>query len=203
VNLGGSGVMASGWNVNATVRDCEFKWLGECAVIGAGLGGDAHDNTAPSAPVGRGLTLQRNLAHELGLFVKQSGFYYHAMGANVSVLENVFFNGPRAGVNINDGFGGGHEISRNVGFNMVVSLRRRTGPARCAALSIHTLSHAPPPLPSPPFLSLRPARSARRRTTAPATRGTGTRTRGARGRAARTRCPRASLATCCTPTTTA
>ena len=41
------------------------------------------------------------------------------MTANASVLDNVFFNGPRAGININDGFGGGHVISRNVGFNMV------------------------------------------------------------------------------------
>ena len=123
INLGGSGVVATGWNVGAAVRDCEFRWLGECAVIGAGLGGDAHDNSAPSAPVGRGLTLQRNLAHELGLFVKQAGFYYHAMSANVTAEENVFFNGPRAGINMNDGFGGGHDISRNVGFNLVVCLR--------------------------------------------------------------------------------
>jgi hypothetical protein len=32
---------------------------------------------------------------------------------------NVFFNGPRAGININDGFAGGHVMKRNVGFNLV------------------------------------------------------------------------------------
>jgi len=53
------------------------------------------------------------------VFVKQTGFYYHAMTANASVLGNVFFNGPRAGININDGFAGGHEISRNIAFNLV------------------------------------------------------------------------------------
>lgn len=33
--------------------------------------------------------------------------------------NNIAFNGPRAGVNLNDGFGGGHEISGNLIFNMV------------------------------------------------------------------------------------
>ena len=35
VNLGGTGVMVSGWNVGAAVSDCEFRWLGDSAVIGA------------------------------------------------------------------------------------------------------------------------------------------------------------------------
>ena len=30
---------------------------------------------------------------------------------------NVFFNGPRAGINANDGFGGGDEISHNLVFS--------------------------------------------------------------------------------------
>ena len=41
------------------------------------------------------------------------------MTANATITNNVFFNGPRAGLNVNDGFGGGHDISRNVGFNFV------------------------------------------------------------------------------------
>ena len=32
---------------------------------------------------------------------------------------NVFFNGPRAGININDGFGGGNQIQNNLLFNFV------------------------------------------------------------------------------------
>ena len=34
-----------------------------------------------------------------------------------SVVPQVFFNGPRSGINFNDGFGGGHRISRNLVFN--------------------------------------------------------------------------------------
>ena len=33
------------------------------------------------------------------------------------ISGNVFFNGPRAGINANDGFGGGDEISHNLVFS--------------------------------------------------------------------------------------
>ena len=42
---------------------------------------------------------------------------------HVKVCGNVFFNGPRAGVNFNDGFGGGNIMTRNLLFNYV----RETG----------------------------------------------------------------------------
>jgi hypothetical protein len=109
-NIGGNGVMVSGWNRGAAVTDCEFQWIGESAVVSGG-DGSQHDNSAPSAPVGEGLLLARNLGHELGIFVKQAGFFYQTMSANTTVAGNVFFNGPRAGVNLNDGFGGGHNVS--------------------------------------------------------------------------------------------
>ena len=32
---------------------------------------------------------------------------------------NVFFNGPRAGMNFNDGFGGGNVVFNNLLFNFV------------------------------------------------------------------------------------
>ena len=118
VNVGGNGVMVSGWNKGASITDSEFLWVGESAIV---AGGDAshHDNSAPDALVGEGLLLARNLGHEMGIFVKQAGFLYHTMSANTTVRSNVFFNGPRAGINLNDGFGGGHNVSRNVAFNLV------------------------------------------------------------------------------------
>jgi hypothetical protein len=120
INLGANGVAISGWNRGAAVVDSEFVWLGENAVVSAGLSGGVFDNTfASGAGYGEGPVVRRNLVHEVGLFVRQAGFYYQGMTANATVDGNVFFNGPRAGININDGFGGGHKISRNVGFNMV------------------------------------------------------------------------------------
>ena len=40
-----------------------------------------------------------------------------AKTAQSVVSGNVFFNGPRAGINANDGFGGGDEISHNLVFS--------------------------------------------------------------------------------------
>ena len=46
-------------------------------------------------------------AREVGLYEKQSSFFVQAKTAETNVSGNVFFNGPRAGINFNDGFGGG------------------------------------------------------------------------------------------------
>ena len=35
------------------------------------------------------------------------------------IERNVMFNGPRAGINFNDGFGGGHFMENNLLFNWV------------------------------------------------------------------------------------
>ena len=56
-------------------------------------------------------------AREVGLYEKQSSFYVQAKTAQSNVTGNVFFNGPRAGINFNDGFGGGDDISRNLVFS--------------------------------------------------------------------------------------
>ena len=39
------------------------------------------------------------------------------MTAQTHFKNNVHFNGPRAGLNFNDGFGGGDEITRNLLLN--------------------------------------------------------------------------------------
>ena len=44
-----------------------------------------------------------NLVHELGIYQKQSSFWFQAMTAQTELIENVHFNGPRAGINFNDG----------------------------------------------------------------------------------------------------
>jgi len=56
-------------------------------------------------------------AREVGLYEKQSSFFVQAKTAQSTVSGNVFFNGPRAGINANDGFGGGDEISHNLAFS--------------------------------------------------------------------------------------
>lgn len=115
-NLGGSGAMISGYNLDAEVSGCEFLFVGEHAICSMGRG-DRQDQLDGDFPT-RNLIVG-NLAHEFGLYVKQTGFYYQGISANTSLRENIFFNGPRAGINFNDGFAGAHVLTRNVGFNMV------------------------------------------------------------------------------------
>jgi len=58
-----------------------------------------------------------NLIHELGHYEKQSSGWFQATSAQTTIKNNIIFNGPRAGININDGFGGGNEITENLLFN--------------------------------------------------------------------------------------
>merc|ERR1712166_1221572 len=67
--------------------------------------------------------IMRNTAREVGLYEKQSSFYMQAKTAESTIHGNVFFNGPRAGINFNDGFGGGDEIA----YNLVFSTCRESG----------------------------------------------------------------------------
>ena len=64
-----------------------------------------------------GTQIVGNIGHEIGLFQKQSSLYFQAVGALSFISRNVFFNGPRAAVNVNDGHGGGDEISHNLFVN--------------------------------------------------------------------------------------
>ena len=65
----------------------------------------------------QGTTVVGCSAREVGLYEKQSSFFVQAKTAESKILGNVFFNGPRAGINANDGFGGGDEIAHNLVFS--------------------------------------------------------------------------------------
>ena len=42
---------------------------------------------------------------------------FQAKSCETTFERNILFNGPRAGINLNDGFGGGSKISQNLIFN--------------------------------------------------------------------------------------
>ena len=42
---------------------------------------------------------------------------FQAKSCETTFERNLLFNGPRAGINLNDGFGGGSNISQNLIFN--------------------------------------------------------------------------------------
>ena len=77
--------------------------------IPAGFGQDGTNGDHP-----RHNYIERNLCHELGIWEKQSSFYTTFKSGRNTVEGNLVWNGPRAHVNVNDGFMGGNLFDRNV-----------------------------------------------------------------------------------------
>lgn len=113
--LDGNGVFISGYNRNATVFQNEFVWIGDSAIASWGYTVDV-DATAGTQPWYNNIT--QNLCHEIGHFEKQSSCYFQATTALSWVEGNIFYNGPRAMVNFNDGLPpGGSALYRNLVWN--------------------------------------------------------------------------------------
>jgi len=131
--LDGNAIMLSGYNRNATIAASDFAFLGGNAIASWGFTNETetdparpgiHLTGAPAAGVDgtdgehpRYTNVVGNLAREVGLYEKQSSFYVQAKTAQATLTGNVFFNGPRAGINANDGFGGGDVIAHNLVFS--------------------------------------------------------------------------------------
>jgi hypothetical protein len=119
--LDGHAVMLSGFSRNASVADNEMAWLGASGVVlwgrtsGDPVGLDGWDGSGGDQP--RYTSVARNFVHEVGVWQKQSSLFFQAKSSDSVVEGNIFFNGPRAALNLNDGFGGGNLITRNVLLN--------------------------------------------------------------------------------------
>jgi len=119
--LDGNAIMISGYNRNTTVYKNEFVWIGDSAIAqwgytkGSAVTGMGPDGTDGNQP--RFSNILYNFVHELGIYEKQSSFYFQAKSCQNTIKGNLFFNGPRAGINFNDGFGGGSNVTENILFN--------------------------------------------------------------------------------------
>jgi hypothetical protein len=143
--IGGNGVVAWGYT-NETATDPGRPGVQLVGYPEAGV--DGTDGEHPTYT-----TVTSNSIREVGLYEKQSSFFIQAKTAFSQIHGNVFFNGPRAGINANDGFGGGDDI----GHNLVFSSCRESGDhgpfnswdrqpflTTCVALrALRTLSSAP------------------------------------------------------------
>jgi len=112
--LDGNAILLDGYNRNASITDNEFALLGASGIV---LWGYEHygDGTGGEQP--RMTSVMSNFCHEIGIYQKQSSCYFHAVSAQSTIQNNLFFNGPRAMVNFNDNFGGGHDLGHNLIFN--------------------------------------------------------------------------------------
>ena len=66
-----------------------------------------------------------NLMTEIGVFTKQVAGYSQALAVNSSITGNIILNGPRSGVNFNDGAFGGNIIQNNLMANLVRETARK------------------------------------------------------------------------------
>jgi len=117
---GGNAVMFSNNVVNSSITDNEFVYTGDSAIAALG---STHTifGTADTFP--NGILIANNHIREIGVFGKQTSCYFQALAANVTLRDNLCYNGPRAGININDGFAGNNLMEGNLVLNMV----RETG----------------------------------------------------------------------------
>ena len=120
--LDNNALFLSGYHRGAVVRDSEFSWLGASAVVlwGRTTGGPVPsmgpDTRAGEQP--RGTLVERCVFRELGIAVKQSAAFFQAEAGLSVVRDNLAYNGPRAGFNVNDASLGGSLFASNVIFNM-------------------------------------------------------------------------------------
>lgn len=115
--LGSNGLALIDYNDVTTISLNEFVWLGDSGIILVGTTNGIDGFSVASQPANT--FIQSNLFHETGIYIKQSSPIFFTVSRSVSVVGNLMFNMPRAGININDGFYGNHTISYNVIFNAV------------------------------------------------------------------------------------
>ena len=118
----GNAIILSGHNAETSIMGNQIRWTGDSAIAAWGFtdemgngGQNGIDGTKDAHP--RDTLVANNLIHELGVFEKQSSMFFQAKTARSTIRNNVFFNGPRAGINFNDGFGGGSLVTENLIFN--------------------------------------------------------------------------------------
>jgi len=122
--LDGNGLMISGYNRRALIKDSDFAYIGGSGIAAWGYTNETSGDNHPMAGVDgtdgnhpRYTSVIGCTSREVGLYEKQSSFFVQAKTAQSVIDGNVFFNGPRAGINANDGFGGGDVISNNLVFS--------------------------------------------------------------------------------------
>lgn len=113
---GGNAIVFSAHVANSTIADNNFDRIGDSAIVF--LGAAAVDDGTEATYPNNNLVL-RNHVHNYGVFGKQVSAFFQALSANTTLLDNVFYEGPRAHINFNDGFGGNNLVEGNLLFSSV------------------------------------------------------------------------------------
>jgi hypothetical protein len=109
--VGGNGVFINNYNRRIRVYGNKFTAAGDSAVC---LVGSERLIQGTNHPVPTENSISNNLIHDCGIFGKQiAGVFMSISGKNI-ISHNVIYNMPRAGICVNDGWGGPrHRIQPN------------------------------------------------------------------------------------------
>ena len=116
--VGGNGLLITGSATDTLVDSCDFYKPGGSGIVVIGYVARANVSDESTATPARVL-ISKSIFEGIGVYGKQTSALFIGLADNVTMTECVLFSGPRAGININDGHGGGHNIERNVIFDWV------------------------------------------------------------------------------------
>ena len=117
IRTGGNAMFLSGHVKNTTIERNEFGIIGDNAIATVGRLKMADGFTVDTYP--EDTLICNNHFHDIGIHGKQTSALFSALSCRTTFKSNVAYNGPRAGININDQFCHGHRISNNLLFNWV------------------------------------------------------------------------------------
>jgi hypothetical protein len=126
--LDGNGLIVSGYNRHASIAHNTFSWIGDNGIVVWGRtnetaanpleGFDGTDGNHPQFT-----SVVGNVIREIGIYEKQSSWFFRAKAARTVLEANVMFNGPRNGITFNDPFAGGDLITGNLAFSALRETR--------------------------------------------------------------------------------
>lgn len=142
--VGGNALLVTGAAQRTSVADADFYKPGGSAIAVVGYIPRA-DGDAANASYPNGVAIVRTVAEGVGVLGKQTSALFVSLACGVSVVDSVLFSGPRAGVNLNDDFCGGHAIERNVIFDWVRETQDH-GPINTWGRQMYVLGNTTTPL---------------------------------------------------------
>ena len=113
------GVFFSRFVRNSSISRNSFTAVGDSAILIVGASGKHRTNQAHSREYPAWNVVEENHVDTVGVWGKQSAAYFKSVTRGNIVRRNVFHDGPRSGVNYNDGAMGGEVLEGNVLLNFV------------------------------------------------------------------------------------
>ena len=103
--IGGNGVSLSGRVHDTVIADGDFLKVGDSGIVSVGrLPPEApFDGSHAKAEFPMNVTIERCHFGQTGVFGKQTSALFIAVSKRIIFRDNVLYDGPRAGININDG----------------------------------------------------------------------------------------------------